>query len=175
MYDILQLNDMLVPELHDIAEKLQLADHKKLSKQDLIYKILDKQAVSPELFGGKPADASSDEKKKRTRIKKEDAHAPEKPAKEKEKKAAPAEKPVKERKHEKVAEESVAAPAHPHKEKKETPAKVEYPTTPSYSDGIITVDLSGGASFNYNPDSRREEPQRQYEKPVTPVAAPVQA
>ncbi len=174
MYDILQLNDMLVPELHDIAEKLQLADHKKLSKQDLIYKILDKQAVSPELVGGKAADAASDEKKKRTRIKKEDAPAAEKPAKEKEKKSAPAEKPAKEKKHEKVAEESAAAPAHSHKEKKETPAKVEYPTTPSYSDGIITVDLSGGASFNYNPDSRREEPQRQYEKPVTPVAVPVQ-
>ena len=45
-YDILQLNDMLVPELRDIAAQLNVADHKKLSKQDLIYKILDVQAVS---------------------------------------------------------------------------------------------------------------------------------
>jgi transcription termination factor Rho len=45
-YDILQLNDMLVPELRDIAAQLNVADHKKLSKQDLIYKILDAQAVS---------------------------------------------------------------------------------------------------------------------------------
>ncbi|WP_111595581.1 transcription termination factor Rho [Chitinophaga skermanii] len=45
MYDILQLNDMLVPELHDIAEKLDIPNAKKLDKQALIYKILDKQAV----------------------------------------------------------------------------------------------------------------------------------
>ena len=45
-YDILQLNDMLVPELKDIAAKLNVADYKKLSKQDLVYKILDIQALS---------------------------------------------------------------------------------------------------------------------------------
>ena len=45
MYDILQLNDMLVPELLDIAEQLKIPNSKKLDKQDLIYKILDKQAV----------------------------------------------------------------------------------------------------------------------------------
>lgn len=45
MYDILQLNDMLVPELLDIAEQLSIANAKKLDKQELIYKILDKQAI----------------------------------------------------------------------------------------------------------------------------------
>lgn len=45
MYDILQLNDMLVPELLDIAEGLKIPNAKKLEKQDLIYKILDKQAL----------------------------------------------------------------------------------------------------------------------------------
>ncbi|HEV8271266.1 MAG TPA: transcription termination factor Rho [Chitinophagaceae bacterium] len=45
MYDILQLNDMLVPELLDIAEQLKIPNAKKLSKQDLVYKILDGQAV----------------------------------------------------------------------------------------------------------------------------------
>ncbi|MGB4839457.1 MAG: transcription termination factor Rho [Saprospiraceae bacterium] len=45
MYDILQLNDMLVPELKDLAEKLSLGNVKKLSKQELIYKILDQQAI----------------------------------------------------------------------------------------------------------------------------------
>ncbi len=45
MYDILQLNDMLVPELLDIAEQLKLPNAKKLGKQELIYKILDSQAV----------------------------------------------------------------------------------------------------------------------------------
>ena len=33
MYDILQLNDMLVPELQDIAEQLAIPNHKKLEKQ----------------------------------------------------------------------------------------------------------------------------------------------
>ena len=44
MYDISQLNDMLVPELLDIAEELKISNPKKLEKQDLIYKILDAQA-----------------------------------------------------------------------------------------------------------------------------------
>ena len=45
MYDILQLNDMLVPELRELAEKLGLQKYKRLNKQDLIYKILDAQAI----------------------------------------------------------------------------------------------------------------------------------
>lgn len=45
MYDILQLNDMLVPELRDLAESLGLQKYKRLNKKDLIYKILDAQAV----------------------------------------------------------------------------------------------------------------------------------
>ena len=45
MYDILQLNDMLVPELLDIADQLKITGAKKLDKQALIYKILDRQAV----------------------------------------------------------------------------------------------------------------------------------
>jgi len=47
MYDILQLNDMLVPELLDIAEHLDIADARQLDKQGLIYRILDKQALTP--------------------------------------------------------------------------------------------------------------------------------
>jgi transcription termination factor Rho len=58
MYDILQLNDMLVPELMDIAEKLKITGTKKLDKQGLIYKILDKQA----LLNSKVKDVSKEEK-----------------------------------------------------------------------------------------------------------------
>jgi transcription termination factor Rho len=46
MYDILQLSDMLLPELLDLANQLNIADTKGLEKQDLVYKILDKQAIS---------------------------------------------------------------------------------------------------------------------------------
>jgi transcription termination factor Rho len=60
MYDILQLNDMLVPELLDIAEQLKIPNAKKLDKQGLVYKILDSQAIA----GAKAAPAS-DPKRKR--------------------------------------------------------------------------------------------------------------
>lgn len=62
MYDILQLNDLLVPELLDIAEQLSIPNTKKLNKQDLIYKILDKQAIM------NAAVKNNDEKPKRKRI-----------------------------------------------------------------------------------------------------------
>ena len=64
MYDILQLNDMLVPELLDIAEDLKIENAKKLDKQGLIYKILDRQAV----VGGQDQKANNPDKPKRKRI-----------------------------------------------------------------------------------------------------------
>jgi transcription termination factor Rho len=47
MYDILQLNEMLLPELKDIAEKLKIKGLSKLNKKDLVYRILDSQAINP--------------------------------------------------------------------------------------------------------------------------------
>ncbi|MDX2002447.1 MAG: transcription termination factor Rho [Chitinophagales bacterium] len=67
MYDILQLNDMLVPELKDIAERLNIPNFKKLDKQDLIYKILDEQAVNPDKTKSaqsKPAETAKVERPK---------------------------------------------------------------------------------------------------------------
>lgn len=46
MYDIIQLNDMLVPELREIAEQIGLSGFKRLNKQELIHKILDTQAIA---------------------------------------------------------------------------------------------------------------------------------
>jgi transcription termination factor Rho len=48
MYDILQLNDMLVPELRELAETLDISGYKKLNKQELVYTILDHQALAIE-------------------------------------------------------------------------------------------------------------------------------
>ncbi|OIR07641.1 hypothetical protein GALL_103050 [mine drainage metagenome] len=59
MYDISQLNDLLMPELLDIAEQLKIGNAKKLEKQDLIYKILDSQATK--------ASETKEVKKTRTR------------------------------------------------------------------------------------------------------------
>ncbi|MBZ0098958.1 MAG: transcription termination factor Rho, partial [Taibaiella sp.] len=61
-YDILQLNDMLVPELVDIANELNIKDTKSLDKQKLIYKILDQQALNA---GG--TEAAAEDKKTRGR------------------------------------------------------------------------------------------------------------
>ena len=66
MYDILQLNDMLVPELLDIAEQLKIPNAKKLDKQELVYKILDKQAVMAS--AGAAKNGAADDKGKRKRV-----------------------------------------------------------------------------------------------------------
>jgi transcription termination factor Rho len=63
MYDILQLNDMIVPELLDIAEQLKIHNAKKLDKQELIYKILDSQAIAGAKIG-----VAKEDKTKRKRI-----------------------------------------------------------------------------------------------------------
>ncbi|MGI8581038.1 MAG: transcription termination factor Rho [Chitinophagaceae bacterium] len=55
MYDISQLNDMLVPELQDIAIEQNITNAKKLEKQDLISQILNKQnTMSNGIDGEKP-------------------------------------------------------------------------------------------------------------------------
>jgi len=50
MYDILELNAKLVGELREIAKKLNIPKFDALKKQDLIYKILDEQAIKPEII-----------------------------------------------------------------------------------------------------------------------------
>lgn len=67
-YDILQLNDMLVPELIDIANELNIKDTKSLDKQKLIYRILDQQALTT---GG--ADAGEEKKARGRKPRKETA------------------------------------------------------------------------------------------------------
>lgn len=48
MYTIDDLNVKLLSELKDIAEQMSVKNAKKLSKQELVYKILDQQAVTEE-------------------------------------------------------------------------------------------------------------------------------
>ncbi len=64
MYDILTLNDLLLPELKEIAEKLKVNDYQSLKKQDLIYRILEAQAVSTP---ASPDSEDQDGPRKRTR------------------------------------------------------------------------------------------------------------
>ncbi|MFY0626422.1 MAG: transcription termination factor Rho [Reichenbachiella sp.] len=47
MYNIEELNDRLLSELREIAEGLNIKNYKRAAKKDLIYMILDEQAVNP--------------------------------------------------------------------------------------------------------------------------------
>src|SRR4029079_614131 len=64
MYDILQLNDMIVPELLDIAEQLKIPNAKKMDKQELVYKILDNQAIAGAKTGAASGDAKNRQRKR---------------------------------------------------------------------------------------------------------------
>ena len=78
-YDIHQLNDMLVPELVDVAERLKIANIPSLDKQQLIYKILDQQALTNEINNNTSPTAvvenTTEEKKKKVRKPREQAKA----------------------------------------------------------------------------------------------------
>jgi len=142
MYSIDELNVLLLSELKDIAKELGVKDLKKLNKQDLVYKILDQQAVTPEdkLPKKKAAEAEKPEEKKPS--KKKDASADEllesfdldidksvtsfddKKKKETKKKPARAKKPKEEASSESAAED---------KSSKEKPAR-KAPNRPDKSD-----------------------------------------
>ncbi|MCB0380838.1 MAG: Rho termination factor N-terminal domain-containing protein, partial [Flavobacteriales bacterium] len=47
MYDIIELNKKLVNELRDIAKELDVKKFDKLKKEELVYQILDQQALKP--------------------------------------------------------------------------------------------------------------------------------
>jgi transcription termination factor Rho len=64
MFDIIELNSKALNELKEIAESLNIPKFETLKKQDIIYKILDFQAVNPETADPKAkARKPSDEKK----------------------------------------------------------------------------------------------------------------
>jgi|GEM_PF-217943 len=65
-YDILQLNDMLIPELVDVADNLNIDNAGSMDKQALIYKILDLQAGAAPASEA-PAAEGEEPKKKRGR------------------------------------------------------------------------------------------------------------
>jgi len=106
MYDILQLHDMLVPELREIADKLGVKGYKRLNKQEMIYKILDQQAINA-------GDSSGGDAKENKKVSKPVAEKPKRGRKKKEEtapvaKEAPTpvakEKPVRKPRKKKVVE-----------------------------------------------------------------------
>lgn len=72
MFDIITLNDMLVSELKEVAGKLDI-NSKGLKKQDLIYKILEEQAVKTPAAPDKPVEAEKPKPKPKPRAKQNDS------------------------------------------------------------------------------------------------------
>jgi transcription termination factor Rho len=68
MHDILELSEMLVPELREIAKELKIKRAELLKKQDLIYRILDQQAIdaADARKAGKSSDQKSDRQQPRS-------------------------------------------------------------------------------------------------------------
>jgi transcription termination factor Rho len=80
MYDILELNKKLLPELKDIAKQLNVKKADLLRKQDLIYRILDQQAILATEGKGpatKPESVRSNDMKRRGRRPRRDNEGPE--------------------------------------------------------------------------------------------------
>ncbi len=174
MYDILQLNDMLVPELKDLAEKIGVKSYKRLAKQDLIYKILDQQAVlgtdmpkveskaAPEPTKEKPAKPEPKPRAPRT------PRTPKPPKAES--KEAPKEKVVKDTRSNKDAKPSKEAQEAPkatdvQKDQKEHAPKKksrDYSSRREVEGGEIkNVDKKGGAQDNRDRDNRDNKPKHQ--------------
>lgn len=99
MYDISQLNDMIVPELLDIADQLKIPNSKKLDKTELISKILGEQPAT----NGSAKEAEGEKRQRKRIVKSATADAP-----------LPAPKEI-----------TPAAPALPFEEEEEKPRRQE--------------------------------------------------
>lgn len=133
MYDIVELNNKLVGELREIAKSLNVPKFEKLLKQELIYQILDQQALQP---ATKSVTESGDTKQKnrRSRIKpdstKNDSSSP-KPS------FVPSEKKLRE----KVIDENTASTA------KDTPSnKAEIKEAIPEPEIVISADVASTES-----------------------------
>ena len=159
MYDILQLNDLLLPVLQDIAQGLKITGFKKLDKQALIYKILDSQAVSeasakddgkkkPALKGRKPVTVKTSNGTEEAEVMSEE------PA------AAPAQKgrPIKK------ANPRPERPERP--EKTEAPAAVEQPATSENTEAAQTPENAEAAQAPENTTPSQHPPRPHKKEPV---------
>jgi transcription termination factor Rho len=184
MYDILQLNDMLVPELLDIAEQLKVTNSKKLDKQELIYKILDKQAITAS--AEKPT--ASEDKGKRKRIVKtttsnstEEAvvENDEEPKVKKEAKKEAPRKKVAEKVAEKIVEKPAEKPVEKAMEKPverlgHTPQPIQKKTKRKSEDEDQESQRSQEEQSDYSGNIREEAPSTAEVQTRTPVAESTQ-
>ena len=150
MYNIEELNLKLLSELKEVAEQLGAKNYKRLAKEELIYKILDQQAVTPE---EKLPESEKPERKKPAPKPKEKTDKPER------KKPNP--RPAAKRKP-RVQRENVA--------KEESAAKPENPTAKRESKGDAASDIlksfdleveKSDAPTPAAPEVKKEQPTRE--------------
>jgi len=160
MYDILELNKKLLPELKDIAKGMNIKRIEALRKQELIYRILDQQAIDAAEADSKrmkPKDKDGDRRgRKPERLKQE------KPAVKIEKPAAKQLKP-----------EPKPQEAKPEEEPKPTESKPAQPSQHSSSQGQGGADRNKRKRFPRKKDGQDERPARQHPERVkddSPIA-----
>lgn len=129
MYDIIELNNLEVPQLKDIAKNLQIEELDKLGKQDLIFKILDRQATMPDeaIQALKGAQTPAPETKKKATPKKTASPEPKEEEEEQtpEKEAVAAEKPASKRRKSTSTRRTRKPKSTPASEKKATEDKAK--------------------------------------------------
>jgi transcription termination factor Rho len=77
MFEISQLKEKKLPELQDIAQKLNISKYRSLKKLDLVYQILDHQAANPAAPNEKK-ESNRPPKQKRERIQRKRDHSSQK-------------------------------------------------------------------------------------------------
>ncbi len=183
MYTLEELNVLLLSELKEMAEKLEVTNYKKAPKKELIYMILDKQAITPEK--DLPSKPKAKVESKPKPAPKQDARPPRKNAK-KEAPASKKEKPAPSKKKEAVEKddkvddllksfdlegETAAKPT----EKQEVTQKVEKkPRAEGKNKRRIHPDVLKLREKKENEENEKKGSSPE-EKPATPAPTPVSA
>jgi transcription termination factor Rho len=178
MYDILELNDKLINELKEIARLMNIPNYDELRKQELVYKILDQQALNPSasdsirtsLGGNKNFAAEKVEVHKEVKHEREPKHD-KAPRAEKQLEAVASsnsEKPGIKRKRvipnkdgeDSIAEKNIPAVLEP---SVKIPPKVVIPESPAPESNARPSDFEPKQNFNRNDQNQNQN--RQFNKP----------
>jgi len=150
MYTIEQLDDKLLSELREIAESLEISNSKKLSKQELVYKILDIQASNPDAALPKKSSTIYKEEKKEVIMSE-----------------APKKRPRVKRENVKEVENSIETTSM-EKENLYSPEAVEKSFTSFKSDPIASFNVDFG-----DEKEKTEAPVRVKAAPAGPAGVPL--
>ena len=156
-YNILELNEKLLPELQSIAEELGITKVSGLKKEELVYRILDEQAISyAGIQAEKMKDAKKPEGKKRGRPAKAKAAKPE----------AATNEPAKE------AQPAAAAPAEGSEPKPERKKRTRIEKKEKVAGAVAPVESNKEATVEKEPQAVVSEAVSIVKKPVETVVVP---